>query len=36
VNGPRVVFLPDYGPAVGGGHVMRSLTLAGALALKGA
>jgi UDP-2,4-diacetamido-2,4,6-trideoxy-beta-L-altropyranose hydrolase len=36
VRGPRVVFLPDYGPAVGGGHVMRSLTLAGALAYKGA
>ena len=36
MTGPRIVFLPDYGPAVGGGHVMRSLTLAGALASKGA
>jgi UDP-2,4-diacetamido-2,4,6-trideoxy-beta-L-altropyranose hydrolase len=36
VTGPRVVFLPDYGPTVGGGHVMRSLTLAGALAERGA
>jgi UDP-2,4-diacetamido-2,4,6-trideoxy-beta-L-altropyranose hydrolase len=36
VSGPRVVFLPDYGPAVGGGHVMRSLTLAAALSERGA
>jgi len=36
MSGPRVVFLPDFGPAVGGGHVMRSLTLAQALTLKGA
>ncbi|MDB5439920.1 MAG: flmD, partial [Caulobacteraceae bacterium] len=36
MSGPRVVFLPDYGPAVGGGHVMRSLTLAAALTERGA
>jgi UDP-2,4-diacetamido-2,4,6-trideoxy-beta-L-altropyranose hydrolase len=36
VSGPRVVLLPDYGPAVGGGHVMRSLTLAAALSERGA
>jgi UDP-2,4-diacetamido-2,4,6-trideoxy-beta-L-altropyranose hydrolase len=36
MTGPRIVFLPDYGPAVGGGHVMRSLTLAQALTVKGA
>jgi UDP-2,4-diacetamido-2,4,6-trideoxy-beta-L-altropyranose hydrolase len=36
VSGPRIVFLPDYGPAVGGGHVMRSLTLAAALTDRGA
>ena len=33
---PLIVFLPDYGPAIGGGHVMRSLTLARALQAKGA
>lgn len=36
MSGPTIVFLPDYGPAVGGGHVMRSLTLARALMEKGA
>ena len=36
MSGPRIVFLPDFGSAVGGGHVMRSLTLAQALTLKGA
>jgi UDP-2,4-diacetamido-2,4,6-trideoxy-beta-L-altropyranose hydrolase len=33
---PRILFLPDAGPAVGGGHVVRSLTLAKALEAKGA
>lgn len=33
---PRVLFVADAGPAVGGGHVMRSLTLARALADEGA
>lgn len=33
---PRVLFACDAGPEVGGGHVMRSLTLAGALAKVGA
>ncbi len=28
---PRILFVADAGPAVGGGHVMRCLTLAGAL-----
>jgi UDP-2,4-diacetamido-2,4,6-trideoxy-beta-L-altropyranose hydrolase len=32
----RVLFLPDYGTSVGGGHVMRCLTLADALTRKGA
>jgi UDP-2,4-diacetamido-2,4,6-trideoxy-beta-L-altropyranose hydrolase len=36
MTGPRIVFLPDYGPAIGGGHVMRSLTLARALQARGA
>lgn len=36
MSGPRIVFLPDYGPAIGGGHVMRSLTLARALKARGA
>lgn len=32
----RVLFLPDYGTSVGGGHVMRCLTLAAALKARGA
>jgi len=33
---PRILFAVDAGPDVGGGHVMRSLTLARALAERGA
>jgi UDP-2,4-diacetamido-2,4,6-trideoxy-beta-L-altropyranose hydrolase len=33
---PRILFAVDAGPAVGGGHVMRSLTLARALEAQGA
>ena len=33
---PRVLFIADAGPQVGGGHVMRSLTLAAALTERGA
>ncbi len=33
---PRILFLADAGPRVGGGHVMRSLTLAQALEAEGA
>ena len=33
---PRILFLADAGPRVGGGHVMRSLTLARALEAEGA
>lgn len=33
---PRILFIPDAGPAVGGGHVMRGLTLAQALGEAGA
>ena len=36
MTGPRILFVPNAGPAVGGGHVMRSLTLAQALAARGA
>jgi len=36
VDGPLILFEPDGGPEIGGGHVMRSLTLAGALARAGA
>lgn len=35
-DSPRILFVCDAGPDVGGGHVMRSLTLAGALAEAGA
>jgi UDP-2,4-diacetamido-2,4,6-trideoxy-beta-L-altropyranose hydrolase len=33
---PRILFIADAGPAIGGGHVMRSLTLARALQARGA
>jgi UDP-2,4-diacetamido-2,4,6-trideoxy-beta-L-altropyranose hydrolase len=33
---PRILVFPDCGPRIGGGHVMRCLTLARALAAKGA
>ena len=33
---PRILFFADAGPQVGGGHVMRCLTLARALAERGA
>ncbi|WP_068875081.1 MULTISPECIES: UDP-2,4-diacetamido-2,4,6-trideoxy-beta-L-altropyranose hydrolase [unclassified Phenylobacterium] len=36
MTGPRILFVVDAGPAVGGGHVMRSLTLARALVAQGA
>ncbi|MBS0331297.1 MAG: UDP-2,4-diacetamido-2,4,6-trideoxy-beta-L-altropyranose hydrolase [Proteobacteria bacterium] len=36
MSGPTILFVVDAGPDVGGGHVMRSLTLAGALADQGA
>ena len=32
----RILFIANAGPAVGGGHVMRSLTLAAALTERGA
>jgi UDP-2,4-diacetamido-2,4,6-trideoxy-beta-L-altropyranose hydrolase len=36
MTGPRILFVVDAGPSVGGGHVMRSLTLAKALEAQGA
>ena len=33
---PRILFFADAGPAIGGGHVMRCLTLAQALMARGA
>jgi UDP-2,4-diacetamido-2,4,6-trideoxy-beta-L-altropyranose hydrolase len=36
MSGPRILFVVDAGPQVGGGHVMRSLTLARALEGQGA
>lgn len=36
MTGPRILFVVDAGPAVGGGHLMRSLTLARALEAQGA
>ncbi len=36
MTSPRILFVCDAGPGVGGGHVMRCLTLAGALTAKGA
>ncbi|WP_337186518.1 UDP-2,4-diacetamido-2,4,6-trideoxy-beta-L-altropyranose hydrolase [Phenylobacterium sp.] len=36
MTGPRILFVVDAGPTVGGGHVMRSLTLARAMAAQGA
>jgi UDP-2,4-diacetamido-2,4,6-trideoxy-beta-L-altropyranose hydrolase len=36
MSGPAILFVVDAGPEVGGGHVMRSLTLARALGEQGA
>ena len=36
MTGPRILFVVDGSPTVGGGHVMRSLTLARALEAQGA
>lgn len=36
MSSPAILFVVDAGPAVGGGHVMRSLTLAAALERQGA
>jgi UDP-2,4-diacetamido-2,4,6-trideoxy-beta-L-altropyranose hydrolase len=35
MTGPRILFVVDAGPRVGGGHLMRSLTLAQALEAQG-
>ncbi len=36
MSAPRILVFPDCGPRIGGGHVMRCLTLARALMAKGA
>lgn len=36
MTNPRILFAPDGGPDIGGGHVMRSLTLARAAVARGA
>lgn len=36
MSGPAILFIVDGGPEIGGGHVMRALTLAAALAERGA
>ena len=36
MSGPKILFVVDAGPTVGGGHTMRSLTLARALEAQGA
>lgn len=36
MTAPRILFVADAGPTIGGGHVMRSLTLARALEARGA
>jgi UDP-2,4-diacetamido-2,4,6-trideoxy-beta-L-altropyranose hydrolase len=36
MSSPRILFVVDAGPLVGGGHVMRALTLAQALQAQGA
>jgi UDP-2,4-diacetamido-2,4,6-trideoxy-beta-L-altropyranose hydrolase len=36
MSSPNILFVVDAGPAVGGGHVMRSLTLAGVMEAQGA
>jgi UDP-2,4-diacetamido-2,4,6-trideoxy-beta-L-altropyranose hydrolase len=36
MSGPNILFVVDAGPVIGGGHVMRSLTMAGALEAQGA
>ncbi len=36
MTAPRILFVADAGPDIGGGHVMRTLTLAKALVARGA